>query len=259
MDKNTNVKKMKTERAKAEEATLNRILYWVVGGAVLEFLLLLLNRYWSHYTVSQIELAVALRTVVRVLAVVSLLGAVAAGFWWYTARKQDRKTGIASCLCIFLAGVSVSCFATWIFSSAGLRLMYIAVPVVIILAMVFYLYQHEFFLVAVESALTLLGIWICDSGRGALAYAYVVAALLLILAGALLCKWTKSRKGKVSLGGKKVRVFSSDANYPILYTGAVILALVLVLAAVGVAPLLLYAVAVAWLLIMAVYYTVKLM
>ena len=60
-----NVKKKKAARAKAEEEALNRILSWIAGGSVLEFLLMLLNKYWNHYTAAQIELRVALGTAVK--------------------------------------------------------------------------------------------------------------------------------------------------------------------------------------------------
>ena len=68
-----NVKKKKAARAKAEEEALNRILSWIAGGSVLEFLLMLLNKYWNHYTAAQIELRVALGTAVKFLAVAGLL------------------------------------------------------------------------------------------------------------------------------------------------------------------------------------------
>lgn len=261
MDKN--VKKNKAEKAKEEEAALNCILCWVVGGAVLEFLLLLLNRYWVHYTVAQIELRVALGTAVKILAVAALACAAAAGFWWNSARQSGKKTGLPGALCLFLLGVSVSCFAAWFLSGAGVRLMYIAVPVVIVLVLIYYLYQHEFFLVACQSALALLGVWVCSRGLGgryaALTYVYVVVAALLIGGGAWLCRKAQENGGRMELRGGKLRLFARDANYSILYAGAAILVLVLILSAVGISSVILYSVTVAWLLIMAVYYTVKLM
>ena len=50
MDKNK--KPTKAAREKAEEEALNHILCWVAGGTVLEFLLLLLNRYYYRAKVS---------------------------------------------------------------------------------------------------------------------------------------------------------------------------------------------------------------
>ncbi len=261
MDKNA--KQKRAEKLRAEEEALNRILCWVAGGAVLEFLLLLLNRYWTHYTGAQVNLRLALDSVVRILAVAGLACAAGAGYWWSSARKSDKGVNLPGTLCLFMVGVSVSCFATWFGSDSGLRLMSYAVPAVVILALVYYLYQHEFFLIASQSVLALFGIWMCGralgGGRSVFCYAYVVAAALLILAAAGLCRKAQGDRGRVELAGKEWKLFSKDANYGILYAGAVIALLALIVAAIGISSAVLYAVVVAWLLIMAVYYTVKLM
>ena len=137
MDKNA--KQLKAAKERQEEAALNRVLCWIAGGAVLEFLLLLLNRYYSHYTVAQIELRVALGSAVKILAVAALACAAAGAFWWNNTRKNQKRGTLPGILTLFLAGVSISCFATWLFDTAGLRLMYLGVPCVIVLVMIYYL------------------------------------------------------------------------------------------------------------------------
>ena len=258
-----NAKKKRAEKAKAEEAALNRILSWVAGGSVLEFLLLLLNRWWSHYTVEQIDFRVALGTAVKILAVAALVCAAGAGYWWNNARRSGKGTNLPGTLCLFMAGVSVSCFAAWFASGAGLELVSYAVPTVVVLALIYYLYQREFFLIACQSVLAFLGIWFCGKTAGGsyrmLGYAYVIVAALLILASAWLCRQAQGDDGKVELGGRSWNLFSKDTNYGLLYAGAVVTLLILILAATGISQMILYGVAVAWLLIMAVYYTVKLM
>lgn len=261
MDKNA--KQLKAAKASQEEAALNRVLCWIAGGAVLEFLLLLLNRYYSHYTVAQIELRVALGTAVKVLAVAALLCAAAGAFWWNSARKNQKGTGLPGFLTLFLAGASISCFSTWLFDAAGLRLMYLAVPCAVVLVMIYYLYQHEFFLVACGSALSLLGTWVSSRGLGggyaALAYGVVILSALAVLAGAALCRRAQANGGAVEYRNKKIQVVAKDANYALLYLSFAISMVVLAGAALGASSVILRAVAVAWLLIMAVYYTMKLM
>jgi len=260
MDKNA--KQKKADKAKAEEAALNRILWWAVGGVILEFLLLLLSRYWSHYTVEQIDLRVALGTAVKILAVAALACAAGAGYWWNSARKSG-KGGVPGALCLFMAGVSVSCFAAWVISDMGLKLMIYAVPAVVVLALIYYLYQHEFFLIACQSVLGLLGIWLCGKGVGSdysmACYAFVAVAAALLLLTALLCRRAQGDQGVVELAGRRLRWFSKDTNYALLYAGAVVTLVILIVAAIGISSMALYAVTVAWLLVMAVYYTVKLM
>jgi len=262
MDKNR--KQGKALRAKAEEAALNRILSWFVGGTVLEFLLLLLNRFWNNYTVSQIELRVALGTAVKILAVAALLCAGGAAAWWNGARKTGKKTNLPGLLSIFMLGLSLSCFATWFLSSAGLRFAYIMVPVVVVLAMVYYLYQREFFLMLCQSVLGIVGVWICGKSNGGMyslvGYAYVALAVVAIVLAALLCRKLQGTGGSLEdKSGRRIKIFSTTANYALLYAGAILATAALLCAALGVSPSILYAVQVAWLLIMAVYYTVKLM
>lgn len=260
MDKNT--KQMKAIRAKQEEAALNRVLCWLVGGSVLEFLLLLLNRYYNHYTVSQIDLRIALGTAVKVLAVAALVGALACGAWWNSARKSGKSTTIPGALGLFLAGGSVSCFATWFFAGAGLKLMYLAVPAAIVLAFIYYLYQREFFLVAAMSAEALLGVWVCARALGGkyapVAYVYLLVAAVDLVCALLSCRKAQGDNGKVTFRGRTILTLSRDANYALLYASAVIALATLAAAVLSVPTTILLAVLVAWLLIMAVYYTVKL-
>lgn len=256
-----NVKKKKAARAKAEEEALNRILSWIAGGSVLEFLLMLLNKYWNHYTAAQIELRVALGTAVKFLAVAGLLCAAAGAFWWNNARRNGNKTGLPAMLGLFMAGVSASCFGAWFFSGIGTTLACIAVPAVMLLAVVHELYPAEFFLVGCDGALGLLGVWVCDRGLSGqytmLCYAYVAVAVVLMAAAALLSYKAQRQDGELILGGKSLRVFAKGANCTPVYLGTLVALAVLAAAVLGIRAAALYAVSVAWLLVMAVYYTVK--
>lgn len=261
MDKNK--KTTKAARAKAEEEALNHILCWIAGGSVLEFLLLLLNRYYYRFRVSEYAIMAALDVAVKILAVAGLLCAGAALYWWNGARKAKKSAALPAVLSFFMLGVSVSCFAAWFFYGAGIQLMYVAVPVAVALAVVYYLYQREFFLISCESALVLLTVWVCSKGLGGhyamIAYGCVLLSALAVGVAAWLCRKAQLENGKLEIGGRDVRVFAKDANYALLYLGSAILMLALILTAVGVNQMALYALTVAWLLVAAVYYTVKLM
>lgn len=261
MDKNK--KPTKAAREKAEEEALNRILCWVAGGTVLEFLLLLLNRYYYRAKVSEYAIVAALDVAIKILAVAGLLCAAAAFYWWNGARKTKKGAMLPAALGFFMLGVSAGCFAAWFFYGSGIQLMYVAVPVAVVLAVIFYLYQREFFLIASESALALLVIWVCSRGLGGryalIAYASVALGALAVVAAAGLCRKAQAGNGVMEVNGRDVRFFAKDANYALLYLGSIILLLVLILAAIGISQMALYAVTVAWLLVAAVYYTVKLM
>ena len=261
MDKNT--KQKKAEKARAEEAALNRILCWIAGGAVLEFIVLLLARYLVFYKVEEYTAYLVMDTATKILAVVGLACAAGAGYWWNNARKSGKGTNLPATLCLFMLGMSVCCFAAWFFYDLGVKLARFAVPAVVVLALIYYLYQREFFAIACQSVLALLGIWLCDKGAGGayrmIGYAYVAVSALLLLFFAFLCRKAQGDQGMVELGGRAWKCFYKDTNYALLYAGAVIALVTLIVAAIGISPVALYAVSVAWLLIMAVYYTVKLM
>lgn len=261
MDKN--LKQTRAAKAKAEEAALNRILCWVTGGSVLEFLMLLLNRYWTNHRVSEIMLWAALHTVVKVVAFAALAAAAGAFVWWRSVRKAGRNANLPATLCVTLAGISAGSFATWFFGDAGIRVMYVLTPAAVVLALIYYLYQREFFLLACQSALSLLGVWLCaqglESAKAFICYLYVALAALVILASAYLCYKLQTGKGVLEWEERKWRIFSKDANYVWLYLGAAVALLTMICALLGLSQMALYAVSVAWLLVMAVYYTVKLM
>ena len=123
-----------------------------------------------------------------------------------------------------LAGVmlalAVCAVVIRVFDESGIRLLYVAVPAVAVLALIYYLYQREFFFAAVLSALGLLGVKVVPYHFGfpAIAYGYAVVLGVALVGAAVVI-------AALLLGGLAV----------------------------------LYGVLVAWLLILAVYYTVRLM
>lgn len=187
-----NAKKKKAEKAKEEEAALNRILCWIVGGTVLWALVLFLNRYLIYYKVSEHPVHVAVDIAAKILAVAGLVCAAGAGYWWNNAKKSGRNVNMPATLCLFMAGASLTCFAAWTLYDVGLKIMNLAVPVVVVLAVVEHLYQREFFLICCQSVLALVGIWLCDKGLGGsysiVCYAYVALAALLLVLSAFLCR-----------------------------------------------------------------------
>lgn len=189
-----NTKAQQQARREQEDAALNRILIWFGSAVVVEFILLLLNR--------------------------------------------------------FISGQGV------------IRWLLILVPVVAVLAMIYYLFQRDFFCLAVVSACGIASLQLyrkmfllhptmirCGFVLAFLLLAAAIAALVLIQRG----------KRPMPLGIDKL--IPQDANYSLLYVTCALTALVLALTlALGsAAAYYLLFVLVAWLFITAVYYIVKLM
>lgn len=137
-------KERQAQRAKQEDEILVKVLWWIVGCVVLEALVLLLNRYYVNYTASQIDLAYALhKSVIPVLAVVFPVCFVAALLLWLAARKKGKLVRLTAGLTLAFLALAVCAVVTYFFAGTGIRFLYIAVPAVAVLALIYYLYQRS--------------------------------------------------------------------------------------------------------------------
>ena len=256
-----NKKEQQAQRAKQEDVVLNKVLWWIVGSVILEALLLLLNRVYVNYTASEIEFAYSLRGVFKVLAIVLPICFVVLAGLWLAARKSGKLVKLTGVLALAALILAVCAVIVRIFDVSGVKFLYIAVPVVAVLALIYYLYQREFFVSAVFCALGLLGIKLLPRVRGAslVGYAYAVALAVLLVAAVVLFRMMQKSQGKLTVKGAPVQVFPKGANYALLYVTCALVAVVAIAAVMMGALTLLYGVLVAWLLILAVYYTVRLM
>lgn len=138
----------------------------------------------------------------------------------------------------------------------------VLVPAAAVLAMIYYLYQRDFFCIALICAGGIFSLWLYR--RQFLLHPTrircgFVLAFLLLAAAAVLFALLRRKKG--ALPAQVRRFFPRETCYPLLYVtcGLTALLLALTLALGGTAAYYLLFALVAWLFIMAVVYTVKLM
>lgn len=256
-----NKKEQQAQRAKQEDAVLNKVLWWIVGTVVLEALLLLLNKVYTNYTPDQIPLALALRTVFKVLAVVLPICFVGLLAWAVKAHKSGKHAGLSAALATVAFVLAACAVAICLFDASGISFLYVAVPVAAVLAMVYYLYQREFFFIGVLSALGLLGVKVIPykTSFSMIGYAYLAVLAVILLAAVILFRMLQSKGGFLKVKGADLEVLPKNTVYAMLYVTCALVALVAIAALLLGAVAMLYGVLVAWLLIMAVYYTVRLM
>ena len=252
-----NKKEQQAQRAKQEDVVLNKVLWWIVGAVVLEVLLLLLNKVYANYTVEQIELAKSLRDVFSVLMIALPICFVVLLIWAVAARKSGKFPRLSSVLAGVMLALAVCAVVIRVFDESGIRLLYVAVPAVAVLALIYYLYQREFFFAAVLSALGLLGVKVVPYHFGFPAIAYGYAVVLGV--ALVVFRVMQAAGGKLRLKGNWVEVLPKSANYALLYVTCGVVAAVVIAALLLGGLAVLYGVLVAWLLILAVYYTVRLM
>lgn len=255
--------KRKKEKKAQEDQALNRVLLWFGGAVLLEFLVLLLNRFYVNFDTSGIELAYGLARFLKVMVWVSFACAAASLLWAILWRRKRRNIFWPVALTVIWLALGICALVASVWQAVGVQFLYVIVPVVAVLALIYYLYQREFFLVGVLGALGLFALWsyrklIGVQPKPVYVIFALVAALTLAAAGLIFLL----QRGKGRLPGKKgARVLSAKANYALLYLGCLVNAVSMICTLVcglGTAYVLLFVV-VAWLFAVAIYYTVRLM
>jgi len=257
----------KANRNKQEDIALTRALIWFGAAMVLEFLLLLVNKYYINFTADSaaIDLALALGTVIKVTTVLGLLGAAVCGFFgWKRAKCDGTFPFLWLVLTVTVLAVGISSGLIALFYRAAVELLYILVPAMAVLALVYYLYQREFFFSACGTGVGLLGLWLVRKNNGnhdLLVTLYTVIGVVVLLAILLLALYLKKNQGILTIKGRRLSVLPKNSNYLPLFLSCAIglLALAAGLLLGGTAAFYLLFVLLAWLFILLVYYTVKMM
>lgn len=253
----------KEERAakkRREDQALNRVLWWFGGAVVLEFFILLLNRFYINFDRGGLALAQGLALALRVLVWTSLAAAVGCGIWWWLRRRKEGKTFLPGALTIAATALCLCALVASLWRTVGVQFLCLSVPAAAVLALIYYLYQREFFLVALHGSVALFAMWgyrkfifvLPRTAYGLMAVCAVGVLALEVVT--FLLQRHDGRLGKRQLLGKKV-------NYPLLYAagGVTLCALLTALILGATAAYWALFVVVAWLFGAAVYYTVRLM
>ena len=249
-------------REQLEDRAFNKMLLWLAAAAVVEVVMVLINRYYIHTRVSELSIKMPLYIVLTIFPIAGIILFI---LFLALARKarKDGKEGtlqvVLACgfLCMGLGG-----FALRNLEATSSPLVLAVVPGLGVLMMVFYLYQKEFFGCALVGGMGLLGLWLYRIFQGGkVYYGYLILTLVVAVIGVLLAVKLKGNNGVLKVRGKDVTVLQFGAAYLAYYLTAVI-TVVLLLAPLALgAAVAYYAIWVmaAWLFILAVYFTAKLM
>ena len=253
-------KKQREARRQQEDIALQRGLLWVAGAVVLEVLLVLLNRFYVNPSLSDsgIQILSTLHEVLKVVRMVAPVLAVLALLWTAWQLKQKKPYALQLILTIALAAVSVCVHVAIKFRADGMSMLYWLVIAWAVLAMVFYIYQREFFLAASACGMSVLALWFVRYGASGRPEAILLTAAILVVS--LIALWLKKNDGTLN-GKDELRFLPKDSSYSVLLATC-LASLVAVAAAMligGTAAYYLVYVMIAWLFALFVYYTVKLM
>lgn len=255
-------KRSRSAKQRQEIDLLDRVVAWFGASLIYELFLLAVNRYYFHYRVKEIEFAAGLDKLFGALIYIGLAACVVFLLWARFGKSKHK-------LPLYLAGAAFGILAVscWLFKYQGavsVQVLQVIVPVVAVLALVFYLYQKEFFTITVLSGLCIFGLWIYRRGVvshpafsfGCLIGFCVIAAAVLLLAVSL-----QRGDGVWKLNGQERRILPRNASYSMVYATCVLAVLAVAAALALGATAAYYAIfgMIAWIFAMAVYYTVRLM
>ena len=254
MAKKTNVKR--AARVEKNNRNMNRALELLTAGFLAEFYLLLVNNYFVRGTINQL---VTMSYVLEVLMYVGL-ALVAAGIAMLIVGRKNKDFGNLS-KWLLIAGVFFTLSSELMLKvyPQGTTAMCIFVPVVMILGVIFLMYQREFSVQTAALALSILAMVLMNRGNGnwsLVVKGYSVCAALVIAALAVIAYLAQRSEGCIG----SVRIFQSGASYKMLYL-VLVICLAAIVAAMFVGSIAYYGV---WalsvlLFILAVYYTVKML
>ena len=256
-------KKQRDDRRHQEDLALTRALLWVAAAVVLEGLLVFLNRFYINYhlTESEINLMVFLQNVLQWVRIGGLVVALIAFIWAVIQAKKGGRAVPPLLICLGAGALAVCSHVAMTYKNTGVFMLFWLVVAWAALAVVYYLYQKEFFLGLTAAGLSVLGLWFIRFGGQGLGCetAFLLVGILLVLAVVL---WLKKKGGTLPFPkGSPIQFLPADCSYTVTLISCVasllVLAAALVLGATA-AYYLIFAI-LAWIFALFVYYTVKMM
>lgn len=248
-------------RRKQEDVVLNKLLVWFGLAIGYEAIVLLLKRFYINFrSEREIYFAVGLTYVFEVLQWVGPVLTLAALVWLIYARRQGKPLKVPAICTASLLALSFTVVLAYQFSTNGVDFLSAVAPAAAIFALIYYLYQRDFFCNALFTAGGILSLWLYRRFYAAHPTAITlgfVLGWLLLAAVVYLAVCLSRQKGK----WKKHQLFPKNTSYLPTYVTCGVTALTMVSAMIFGSAAAYYAifVLVIWLFCMAVYYTVRMM
>ena len=259
-------KDIKAQQDQEEIDILWRVLFWLGAAVLLEAFVLVVNRFFFGFKTTEIWMLETLMSVLGSLQYIGFILAAAFAVWGlFAKRKNQRKGNFRLITAGFFAMLSVCCILFFRIGEPCITFLLIAIPAIGGLALVYYLYQREFFALSLMSGAGIMGLWLIRANNPrytTLVYTYLALAICLIVALAAAAYYLQKHSGTLVVGEKSLEIFNKQStNYNTIFiTAALVLASFLLglLAGVAIAYYAIIALIV-WLFVMAVYFTSKLM
>lgn len=256
MAKNTNSKR--NERMEKNNRNMNFAMKLLTAGFLAEFYLLLVNNYFVKGAIGQV---LAMSTVLKVLFYLGC--ALVGGGVVLFAMREKKKLFAQLGSWLLIGGVFFTLSSQLMLKiyPQGTTFMCILVPVIMILGIVFLMYQREFSVQTLALSASISAIILLNRGAGKTGWTTIVRGYsALVVIGVLVLMVLVYMASKNGGCLKSVRVFASGADYKLTYL-ILAVCLITILVAMFVAGAAFYG---TWVLsillfVLAVYYTVKML
>ena len=213
---------------------------------------------YIDYCMDDIESVVALQSGlkgVRIAGlVVAVVGLVLAAF----RAKAGQKAILPLLIAIAGGALTICSHVVLKYKATGMSMLFWLVVAWAVLAVVYYIYQKEFFLSAAATGMSVLALWFVRYANGVgYEVAVILVAIILVLAVALFLM----KNGGVLPLKTPVQFLPAECSYGVLLASclASIAAVVIALVAGAAAAYYLIFIMLAWIFALFVYYTVKMM
>lgn len=250
-------------RRKQEDAQFNKLLIWIGAALAFEAVVLFIKRFLINYSqtsITELEIAMAISKTMKVLQYVAPVLMIAAVVWGLIRFKKKAGIKLPAILGGVFAALSVTAALAYNFRAAGMTLVCALPPVIAILALIYYIYQKEFFFSTVLGMLGIFSLWFyrkayVASPKLVVAFCCVVVIVMAVVAF-LLWKVYK-QNGKWN----DVQIFAQDISYKptFISVGAAALAVMATLATSATVAYYAIFALIVWLFCLVVYYTVRMM
>lgn len=253
-------KQQPANRQKQEDAALNKLLIWFGIAIGYEAVVLLLKRFYINFSGAELGVALALKQLFQILQWAGPVLTVGALAWLVTSRRKGEAARVPAVCAGALFAVSFTAIVAYRGYRSGVDMLGVVAPAVAILALIYYLYQKEFFCNTLFAAGGIFALWLYRRWYAGHHTRILVCFILgwALLALAAFLAWRLSRQGGK---WKTWQVFPAKTSYLPTYVTCGLTALTMAAALLAGATAAYYAifVLVIWLFCMAVYYTVRLM
>ena len=235
---------------------LRAALKFFAAGCVAELYLLLIRRFYVNGTVDQLLACdEALPYLMGAGAAVAVVGLILGLLWRQTAGR--RRIGWAVCAAgVFLGG---SAWMIRAFYDSALTLLCVVVPVVMLLGILWNLYDRECSWSLTILGVSLIALWVCRRVMDSMylgTYVKIAAVVYIVVLAAAAFLAGKAEKNGGRLGKLQILTAGADPLPVYLACGLSIVALAAALFSSAIAYYAMWALAIV-VFALAVYYTVK--